>query len=311
MVYIRANGVVLNIGLRGRGEPVVLISDIGEDLTSWGLQSPSFGGLHFLMQVDNRGSGWSECPDSCPIDAMARDIVCLMDLIGVDRTHLVGLGLGGMIALEITLQRPGRVGGLVLVSTSPSMTLDQKLVYSSWIAAAKEGQDLKRISACILPWLYSPWFLDNDNWREYLIRARAANYRSTSWDGAERQLEGMKAFRSSDRLSRIAAPTLVLSGSEDLLTPTSCSEELAANIGNARTHIVNAGHMLHVELPVTFNKVVLEFLAEVEGSPLPRNGPALPSSERGPSAPGAITKKRTSRPMNDFHGGPALRCEGK
>jgi pimeloyl-ACP methyl ester carboxylesterase len=207
MVYIRANGVVLNIELRGRGEPVVLISDIAEDLTSWCFQAASFGQMHFLMQVDNRGSGWSDCPEACSIETMARDIICLMDLVGVDRSHLVGLGLGGMVAQETALQRPGRVNGLVLASTSSSATPEQRLVLSSLIDSAKGGEDLLRLSASMLPWLYSEWFLENDRWREYVTRARTANYRWTSWDGAGRQLEAMLDYSSADRLGSIRAPT--------------------------------------------------------------------------------------------------------
>jgi hypothetical protein len=78
----------------------------------------------------------------------------------------------------------------------------------------------------------------------------------------------------------------VLSGSEDLLTPPSCAEGLAAGIKRSTLRTVNAGHMLHVELPKTFNKTVLEFLAEVEGGPPPQIGPALPSCGPGRSALG-------------------------
>jgi 3-oxoadipate enol-lactonase len=269
---------VLNIELRGRGEPVVLISDIAEDLTTWGFQAASFGQMHFLMQVDNRGSGWSDCPEACSIETMARDIICLMDLVGVDRSHLVGLGLGGMVAQEIALQRPGRVNCLVLASTSSSATPEQRLVLSSLIDSAKGGEDLLRLSASMLPWLYSEWFLENDRWREYVTRARTANYRWTSWDGAGRQLKAMLDYSSADRLGSIRAPTLVLSGSEDLQTPPRCSKELAAGIKGARSGVLNAGHMLHVELPRTFNQAVLGFLAEVEGAPAPEiGGMPLPS----------------------------------
>jgi 3-oxoadipate enol-lactonase len=247
-----------------------------EDLTSWCFQAGSFGHLHFLMQVDNRGAGWSDCPEACSIEAMARDIVCLMDLVGIERSHLVGLGLGGMVAQEIALQRPGRVHGLVLASTSARATLEQRLVLGSLIGSAKAGEDPRRLSATMLPWLYSGWFLENDRWREYVTRARAAAYRWTSWEGAERQLEAMLGYRSADRLGDIRASTLVLSGSEDLLAPPHCSEELAAGIKGARLATLNAGHFLHVELPRTFNQSVLAFLAEVEGVPAPDLGPGVP-----------------------------------
>jgi pimeloyl-ACP methyl ester carboxylesterase len=276
MVYIRANGIVLNIEVRGRGEPLVLISDLAEDLTSWCFQTSAFGSLHFLVRIDNRGSGWSDCPEGCSIDEMAKDIISIMDQVGVEKTHIVGLGLGGMVAQKLALDRPGRVNGLVLVSTSPQATEEQRLVLRSVIESAKNNSDLRSLSAAMLPWLYSPWFLENDRWREYVTRAKAAGLRLTSWEGAERQLEGMLRFNSASRLESIKAPTLVISGSEDLLVPPACSDELVFGISGAKRTVLNTGHQPHIELPRTFNQTVLGFLAEVEGSPIPDLGPGMP-----------------------------------
>lgn len=277
MSYLRANGVVLNIEIRGRGEPVVLISDIGEDLTSWCFQASAFGSLHFLLQLDNRGSGWSDLPSGgCTIEDMAKDVLSMMDLIGVDKTHLVGMGLGGMIAQRIALQRPGRVGGLVLASTSCRPTASQRQVYDEWVRSAHEGREAVDISRAIVPWLYSSWFLDNGRWREFVIRARGSRYGQTCWEGAEAQLKAMLEFDSTEGLGNISSPTLVVSGNEDRITPPECAEELRLGIRNAIQHELRAGHLLHVELPRSFNEVVLQFLAEVEGSPILDLGPGMP-----------------------------------
>jgi pimeloyl-ACP methyl ester carboxylesterase len=132
LVYLRANNIVFNIELRGRGEPIVLISDIGEDLTSWTYQACTFGYFHFLLQMYILKSGWSDCPtDGSSVGEMAQDVLCTLDKIGVDKTHIVGLGLGGMIVQEMAISRPGRVNGLVLVSTSPSLTVMQRLTYDA------------------------------------------------------------------------------------------------------------------------------------------------------------------------------------
>ncbi len=276
MTYLRANGVVLNIELGGRGEPVVLLSDIGEDLTSWGFQAGAFGSLHFLVRLDNRGSGWSDCPpEGCSIDDMAKDVLHTMDLIGVDKAHLVGLGLGGMIAQRIACQRPGRVGGLVLASTSCRLTDRQSKVYDDLLRAQK-GSEAAAISRTAVPWLHSAWFLENERWREYVIRARGSRYCPPYWDGLSAQLAAMAGFDSRESLGRITSPALVISGSEDRLTPPGCAEKLCSGIKGAHRHELRAGHLLNVELPRSFNKVVLEFLAEVEGSPLPDLGPGIP-----------------------------------
>lgn len=277
MSYLRANGVVLNVEVRGRGEPVVLISDIGEDLTSWCYQARTFGSLHFLLQLDNRGSGRSDCPpEGCSIDDMAKDVLSAMDLIGVEKAHLVGLGLGGMIAQRIACLRPGRIGGLVLVSTSNRATGEQRKVYENWVRTANDGGDLQEISRSIVPWLYSSWFLENDRWREFVIRARGSRYGLTCWEGAAAQLRAMLDFDSTEDLGSITSPTLLVSGNEDRITLPESARELQAGIKGARHIELKAGHLLHVELPRSFNQAVLGFLAEVEGNVAPDLGPGIP-----------------------------------
>jgi 3-oxoadipate enol-lactonase len=275
--YLRANGVVLNIEIRGRGEPVVLISDIGEDLTSWCYQASSFGSLHFLMQLDNRGSGWSDCPsEGGSIDDMAKDVLSAMDLVGIESTHLVGLGLGGMIAQRIACHRPGRIRGLVLASTAGRATAEQERAYSDWVRGAEDGVDPRELGRAMVPWLYSSWFLENERWREFVIRARGSQYRRTCWEGAEAQLKAMLDFDFAEELGSITSPTLIMRGSEDRLTPPECAEELCSRIKGSRLHQLRAGHLLHIELPRSFNTAVLQFLAEAEGNPVPDLGNGIP-----------------------------------
>jgi pimeloyl-ACP methyl ester carboxylesterase len=212
---------------------------------------------------------------------MAKDVLCTMDLVGVEKAHVVGLGLGGMIAQEIAITRPGRVNGLVLASTSSRATVPQCLVYDAWVRLGKDQANHDAISRSMVPWMYSSWFLTHDKWREFVIRARAASYRWTSWEGIAAQHEAMLGFDTRDRLSTITSPTLVLAGDEDSLTPPPCAEELVAGIRNVKRHDLKAGHLLNVELPQSFNQVVLDFLAEVEGNPVPNLGPSIPLPSGG------------------------------
>jgi pimeloyl-ACP methyl ester carboxylesterase len=109
-----------------------------------------------------------------------------------------------------------------------------------------------------------------------VVRARGASYRWFSWEGAEAQLQAIMAFDSMPRLGSITAPTLIIHGEHDRLTPGSCAAQLAARIEGSRRVNVDAGHLLNLELPKTFNQTVLGFLAEVEGNPVPDLGPGIP-----------------------------------
>lgn len=271
LVYIRVNGIVLNIELQGRGEPAILIPDIGEDLTSWCQQMRPFSGAHFTVALDNRGSGWSDSPDEeYTIEAMAQDVVCLMDALGVDTGHLVGVGLGGMVAQEIAARRPGRVTGLIMASSGARPTAQQREVYTKWVRATLEGTDPAEISRRMVPWLYSPSFLEDPGWREHVIRTRARKARWTSPQGISNQLRAMLDYDSRERLTGVRAPSLIIAGSDDRLCPPGeAAGELGKLIHTARTAQVEAGHLLNVEAFPEFNRLVLGFMAQTEGGETP------------------------------------------
>jgi pimeloyl-ACP methyl ester carboxylesterase len=271
MTYIRANGVVLNIKLRGSGEPVVLIPDVGEDLDMWDMQMGPFSREHFTMAIDNRGSGWSDSPTCCSIEEMANDIVCLMDLVGIDKAHLVGHGMGGMIALELASRRPGRVDGLVLASTA-SMTPLQREVYEKWASAGREGRDLEKMYSTMVDWLFSPRFLTDERRREHVIRVKSARAKWISWDAVNAHIASMRSFDPEKRLPGVRAPTLVVSGSADLLCPPESSRGLAGAIEGSKRATLDAGHLLNQEAYRSFNDLALAFMAEVDRTR--RTGPS-------------------------------------
>lgn len=270
MTYIRANGTVLNVELRGRGEPVVLLPDIGEDLTSWSYQMGFLASRHFVLALDNRGSGWSDSPaPPYTVEVMAQDAVAAMELIGVEHAHLVGHGLGGMIAQAVAARHPGRARSLTTVCTPPRPTDTQRSVYRDWVEAGAEGRDPLAISELMTPWIFSPRFLENERWREHVVRGRAKHYRWTSWEGVRHQLEAMLRHRPEELLPRISCPALVVWGRDDRLVPPASAQELAERLGQARAVELEGGHMLPLELMRSLIKEEMGFMAETDGTPPP------------------------------------------
>ena len=269
MTYIRANGIVHNIELRGRGEAAVLLPDIGEDLTSWSFQMGLLASRHFILALDPRGSGWSDSPaEPYTVEMMAKDVLSLMDLIGIGKTHLIGHGMGGSIAQAIAAERPGRVRSLTAICTPVRFTGAQRSIYSEWLKAGSEGLDPLAISERITPWIFSSQFLRDPRWRDCVIRGRANQYRRTCWEGARNQLEAMLPHEFP-RTEHTSYPALVVWGRDDRLVPPSSARELAERLPGARMVQLEGGHMLPLELVRSLVREELTFMADVDGAPRP------------------------------------------
>ena len=103
----------------GQGQPLIMILGLGQNVTTWGFQIPELSKHVRLIVFDNRDSGKSSrCSDNYTTETMAQDILGLMGHLGIDRTHLLGTSMGGMIAQHVALMAPSRVNSLILASTT-------------------------------------------------------------------------------------------------------------------------------------------------------------------------------------------------
>ncbi|HEV8059449.1 MAG TPA: alpha/beta fold hydrolase [Gemmataceae bacterium] len=119
MPTIQANGMQLFYEASGSGEPLLLIGGLGCDHTIWGLVAPRLASTHLVVAFDNRCIGASSGPDG-PFSArdLAEDAASLMDQLGLERAHVAGHSMGGMVAQELALAHPERVSSLLLLSTA-------------------------------------------------------------------------------------------------------------------------------------------------------------------------------------------------
>jgi len=266
MPIVRANGVVLKYEIKGRGEPLVLISDLGSDMTTWGLQVAEFAYDNFVISFDNRGVGGSDAPDGpYSVEMLAQDTLALMDVLGVEQAHVLGTSLGGMVGLEMAVSRPNRVRSLTLAATSARMTQRWRFVMETALSAAAKGVDQETITRFLLPWTYSDHMLMGGKRLEGLVKARAVRARQQSFQALASQIAACSSFNGAEMLGKVRAPTLVIAGKHDLLTPIYCSEELVHGIAGARLEILEGGHGLHTEAAEAFNVAVMRFLREVDG----------------------------------------------
>jgi pimeloyl-ACP methyl ester carboxylesterase len=247
----------------GHGDHVVWIQGLGMDHRGWSLQIPLFSQHFCCLSFDNRDAGQtSRSPKPYTIKTMADDTIGLMDALAIKQAHVVGLSMGGAIAQEIAIHYPARVKRLALVATYTSGDPRGTALLNSFVqmrARFTREEYLRAIS----PWLFS--------YKDYLVPGLIE---SAIKKGREdpyflpprvyaRQVEAVTGHFTEDRLKRITAPTLIVAGEDDLLTPMRFARTLHENIpGAALTVFQGTGHGLVWARAEELNALLLSFLKE-------------------------------------------------
>jgi pimeloyl-ACP methyl ester carboxylesterase len=261
----------------GAGDPLLLIMGLGADSAAWMFQVPDFARYYRTVVFDNRGVGRSaKPPGPYSIAQMADDTAGLLDAVGIDRCHVVGVSMGGMIAQEMALRHPARVRGLVLACTYPEpdaeierqrrasvAEMGGSVTASGDIAIDLSSLDPLLFFQNLLPRVFNQAFIDTELPRLMTLFGGALQY-GISMEAILGQVAAVMSHRTTDRLHRIGAPTLVITGDADLLIPPAHSDALARHIPGARlVKIPGGSHGFNLETPDVFNRTVLDFLAAV------------------------------------------------
>ncbi len=247
----------------GAGEPVVLIMGFGGDHLAWGFQTRVLAERYRVIAFDNRGAGQSDAPDRpYTTRMMADDTAGLMDALGVERAHVVGVSLGGMIAQELALAHPGRVRTLHLGCTLGRPDAYMRALVAVWrtLRTSLSREDMLRAVAL---WLFAPGtYSERPEFVEMVVQTALASPHPQTLAGFLRQGDAILAHDALDRLRDIRCPTLVSVGEDDILVPPRFSREVAARIPGAVLRTVpGAGHVYFWERPEAFNALCLEALA--------------------------------------------------
>ncbi|ABQ67891.1 alpha/beta hydrolase fold [Rhizorhabdus wittichii RW1] len=246
----------------GHGAAIIFIHGIGGDRSNWDRQMAHFGDRYRVISLDVRGYGESDNFDgSLTFDAMAADVAAVLDAENVDRAHLVGLSMGGMIAQWFWHRHPERVTSLTLadstVGPAASLTEEQLDAFlESRRAPLLAGATMAEIAE-----RNTPSLLSEDAAPELLVEARAsfAGVPATTY---LRSLECVTRFAGVPDFGAMTVPVLVMVGESDRSLPVPLSRELAAKIPSAELHIIEgAGHLSNMETPGRFNRLLEDFLA--------------------------------------------------
>ena len=263
--YIDTNGQQIYYEMHGDGEPLILIMGIGGDSTMWApYQVPAFSTKYQVIVLDNRDAGRSsKATSSYTIADMADDVAGLMDGLGIERAHILGISMGGMIAQEFALRHPDRLNKLILTGTGGATGRAKFDPIMAWNFVKQKDTDGLAFAAQQFIWLFSTEFLRNHQAVDQMLALFASNPNPFSSQAYARQAEAYVKHDALDRLGDVKVPTLIISGEQDRLAPPWIARELADAIPGARFQLVEgsgASHALILERPNDFNKTVMEFL---------------------------------------------------
>ncbi len=254
----------------GKGPPVLFAHGAGGNHLSWWQQVPVFSRKYRCVTFDHRGWGLSlDARDAGPA-AFVEDLRCLLDHLDIERTALVAQSMGGLTCLGFTIAYPERVSALVMGNTFAGMRREV------WLSA---DEDL-RINARAV-WdrrrrggvkrALGPGFARREKQKAFLYKQiRLLNEKGPNRLQTEEQVLRLRALErdpeaaaSREELAAIQAPVLFIGGEHDEVMPPPLMEVACGLIPGARMMVVpGAGHSVYFEEPETFNRIVMEFLAD-------------------------------------------------
>ena len=240
-----------------RAAPVVVLSNsLGTTLDMWEPQAAALAGRHCVLRYDTRGHGQSAVPPGpYTIDVLGRDVLALLDHLGIARAAFCGLSLGGMTGMWLGVHAPQRVSRLVLANTSawmgPPAGMDER------IAAVAAG-GVAAIAPAVLGRWFTPDFAAREPARVAAVRAMLEGSPAAGYVAC------CHAIRDMDQradIARIGAPTLVIAGTHDASTPPAAGRLIASEIRGARYEELPAAHLSNIEAAAAFNAGLAAFLA--------------------------------------------------
>jgi 3-oxoadipate enol-lactonase len=255
-----ADGVPIHFQVLGRGEPLLMIQGLGADMNGWMLQRLAFSPHFRTIALDNRGAGRSgKPPGPYSLTQMADDAVAVLDHLGIERAHVMGASMGGAVAQLLAVRHRERVRSLTLACTACSNPPWRRDLLDDWAHIATE-RGMNELSRRAMRWLIGPRSLRRFWPALGVFGPMAMTAPPHAFAG---QIAAILAIGDdvAEQLRTLEVPTLVLVGSQDILTPVADAEEIAEHIPHARLAVVTgAAHGFMVEHARTYNRLTLDFL---------------------------------------------------
>jgi pimeloyl-ACP methyl ester carboxylesterase len=248
----------------GTGEPLLLIMGFGGDHTAWAFQQGAFARRYRVVAFDNRGAGQTSAPDQPYTTAMmAADARGLMDALGIDRAHVIGVSMGGMIAQEYAIAHPDRLLSASFCSTYAHPGPFCSRMFSCWrdlVPTLGVGFTQREV----LLWAFTTDFFEERTAELEEVEALMASNPQPA-EGYLAQLRSIETHDTRGRLAAVTCPAMTLVGREDILIYPKLSRRLHDELPDSTWVEVPGGHACLWEFPDAFNEAALSFLASAGG----------------------------------------------
>jgi pimeloyl-ACP methyl ester carboxylesterase len=243
---------------QGQGPPVLLIMGLGWTSVMWYRTRPVLAARYRTVAFDNRGVGRSDVPPGpYSIALMASDAAAVLDAAGIQRAHIFGVSMGGMIAQEFVLQYPERVDALILGCTAAGGPRAVQADSEVLLALFRRGLTPDEYAQITNPFIYHA-STPHERIEEDMVLRKKWYPTEVGYLG---QLQAIMSWEAYTRLAKIAAPTLVMHGETDRLIPAANSALIAERIPGAKLVVIpKASHVFATDQPQAANQAIMEFL---------------------------------------------------
>jgi 3-oxoadipate enol-lactonase len=274
MGVVRVEGTRLYYQSAGAGPPLLLLHGLGSSSRDWEYQVPVFAQHFRVYAPDFRGHGASARTGPYAVERFAEDTWRLLDTLRIERADVLGYSMGGAVAMQMALDRPGRVGRLVLSNTLPSFRADtlakrwllwSRLLLMGWLGP-------RRLADVMTGRLYPR--PDQAALRAKLARRNAQNDKGVYLD----TIRALTRWSVRDRIAQLRVPVLVIAAERDYFLRRETDAFVAALPDARLEHFPGTRHGLPLELPEAFNRAVLDFLLR-PAAPAPVAATAQPAAQ--------------------------------
>jgi 3-oxoadipate enol-lactonase len=257
MPFVVVGELRTHYALTGDQEPVLVFSNsLGTDFSMWDPQMGELEQRFRILRYDTRGHGQSSVtPADYSIEQLGRDVLGLLDALRLDRVHFCGLSMGGMIGMSLGIHAPDRLHRLVLSNTAAR--IGTKEMWNARIATVRKD-GMKPVAAAVIERWFTPGF--RASFPEKVAQAQQMLENSPP-DGYAACCAAIRDMDQREAVAQIKAPTLVIYGGSDPVTPAADAHFLKDRIPGAVEVELPAAHLSNVEQADAFTEAVSYFLS--------------------------------------------------
>ena len=227
MNKINLNNISINYQLEGEGKTIVFVHGLSDSLKYWNILTNELKNEYQVLSFDLRGHGKSGDDDSqTTIDLYQEDLYCLLKALEIENAVFVGLSLGGNIILDLAINHPEMINGLIVMSSFSEHTENLKLIFDEFEKGIDKG--FIEFYDTILPYTLTEDMLEK--YKETLENIKIEAAKTANINGIKKGIRAGYGLDITDKLNTINAPAIVIAGEEDNLTDLDVQKKISDNI---------------------------------------------------------------------------------